>query len=396
MIYKSLILENCLMNFNLNNEIFKDFEFLRKNYTLVIDLLISLIQLKPLNIPKYIDIILKIIDIYKNNIFDIKELIFDKSILITPFIIYKLYNNNIYTKNYILNNKFVNNLIISYFPEIFPLKFRKALLYNVSEKDFTIIFSNKNLLYEKIEFGFFKNSLGYILKYDEINLFQEIDNIYSKKIKINVDVFEFSLKIGIYSLISFSAFFGSLKCFKHLILKNYPISDDTYQNLISSGNIELIYLFDLQNYLFNLDRNCKISLYYKNFDIFQWLFNNIKSKIEFDLLDLLGKNCIFGFFFFFNYYYENKNPVLNEFKLIISAIKKGYFEIVELLLSKIDIKLLINDISFFLLKINNDNPLLLATKNNFMDIVQLLIQNGVNINYIDSSIHLLSLIKDPI
>ena len=62
-----------------------------------------------------------------------------------------------------------------------------------------------------IEYGFVPSSIEYCLKYDAIDEFTDF-NITNQEAKWNK-------KPKYLDLLSFSGYFGSIKCFKHIIMK---------------------------------------------------------------------------------------------------------------------------------------------------------------------------------
>ena len=94
-----------------------------------------------------------------------------------------------------------------------------------------------------IEYGFLPSSIEYCLKYDVIDDLINNDN-YQQKAKWSP--FEWSIPPKYLDLLSFSGFFGSIKCFKHLLLKGFEINDKVLSMVVCSGCLDLFHLCQVQ------------------------------------------------------------------------------------------------------------------------------------------------------
>jgi len=97
-----------------------------------------------------------------------------------------------------------------------------------------------------IQYGFLKCSMEYCLKYDQ---FEEIESIMIKnpnKRECEWSPFEWSEKPKSLNFLSFSGFFGSIKCFRILLLLGFVIDDLIVCNDVSCGSRVLFKIvFDL-------------------------------------------------------------------------------------------------------------------------------------------------------
>ena len=105
---------------------------------------------------------------------------------------------------------------------------------------------NENNIDQMIEYGFLPSTIEYSLKYDGIDDFIIFDN-YNQKAKWSP--FEWSYEPTYLDLLSFSGFFGSIKCFKHLLLKGFQISENVLSMVVCSGCIDLFHLCQGQQFI---------------------------------------------------------------------------------------------------------------------------------------------------
>ena len=97
-----------------------------------------------------------------------------------------------------------------------------------------------------IEYGFYPSSIEYLLKYDVIDEL-ESNNILNEKAQWSP--FEWSNRPKYLDLLSFSGFFGSIKCFKHLLIKGFKINDKVFSMVVCNGCFDLFHLCQEQRFL---------------------------------------------------------------------------------------------------------------------------------------------------
>ena len=158
---------------------------------------------------------------------------------------------------------------------------------------------NSTQIKEKINFGWLINDIEYYLKYDKFEKFQEL---YFKNPTFYtiVDDYEFRIDKGNYSLISLSALYSSIKCFKFLLnQQNYSLNNDNFLGKFAliGGNIEIINI--LENNSFNLYDNNSLNIcsQYKHFKLVKRL---IKKNYSLNLNNFLSNNDFISFFYFFD------------------------------------------------------------------------------------------------
>jgi len=93
-----------------------------------------------------------------------------------------------------------------------------------------------------IEYGFPPFSIEYCLKYDDIDVLGNLE--INNNGEAIWSMFEWSYKPESLGFLSFSGFFGSIKCFKHLLLNGFHIDDNVRSMVVCSGSLELFHLCD--------------------------------------------------------------------------------------------------------------------------------------------------------
>jgi len=96
-----------------------------------------------------------------------------------------------------------------------------------------------------IEYGFYPSSIEYLLKYDVIDELLSY-NILNKKAQWSP--FEWSNRPKYLDLLSFSGFFGSIKCFKYLLMKGFKINDKVISMVVCNGCFDIFHLCHRQRF----------------------------------------------------------------------------------------------------------------------------------------------------
>jgi len=165
-----------------------------------------------------------------------------------PVLIYQLYKRGIFVFEEIepfLRNS--NTFLLCYY-------FRKEI------KDFdsfikskdklddldASFFQNENEIDQLIEYGFLPSSIEYCLKYDVIDDLLNLNNLNQKA---RWSPFEWSIKRQNIDLLSFAGFFGSIKCFKHLLMKGLVINEKVLSMVVCSGCLDLFHICQGQDFL---------------------------------------------------------------------------------------------------------------------------------------------------
>jgi len=101
------------------------------------------------------------------------------------------------------------------------------------------LFENTNHIDQQIEYGFLPSSIEYCLKYDVIDEFDVFDNLNGEA---KWSPFEWSEKPEYLDYLSFTGFFGSIKCFKYLLFQGFKINDRVLSMVVCGGCLDLFHL----------------------------------------------------------------------------------------------------------------------------------------------------------
>jgi len=165
-----------------------------------------------------------------------------------PVLIYQLYKRGILVFEEI--EPFLRNgntfLLCYYFRKVVKdfdnfIK-SKSKPYGIDES----FFENENVMDQLIEYGYLQSSIEYCLKYDVIDDLLSIDNINQEA---RWSPFEWSNKPEHKDLLSFSGFFGSIKCFKHLLMKGFEINENVLSMVVCGGSFDLFHICQGQQFL---------------------------------------------------------------------------------------------------------------------------------------------------
>jgi len=107
-------------------------------------------------------------------------------------------------------------------------------------------FENENDNDQMIEYGFLPSSIEYILKYDVIDDLSVFGNLNQEA---RWSIFEWSYKPKYFDLLSFAGFFGSIKCFKHLLMNRLLINENVLSMVVCGGCFDLFHLCHGQHFL---------------------------------------------------------------------------------------------------------------------------------------------------
>ena len=213
--------------------------------------------------------------------------------------IYKFYKNRIIEKNTLIEslhnynfaNEYINLWFLPLFAEIDEKNINYILLSNAKNdnqyiNDFILSYLPDEMdAYEKmLDNGEPDDWLIKALRNDDVDTVQrQISHVFSKskknEITIPFNVFDY-YQFRKLNILNYAAVYGSLKCFKYLLLNDHHIDDETFDLAIYGGNIEIIKLAD-QSIKINKKEKQNDILYairkHKN-DLFDWLIEKIPNE----------------------------------------------------------------------------------------------------------------------
>jgi len=196
-----------------------------------------------------------------------RKIVLEKVFIVCPTLIQRLYRINGFTKEEIQESL-----------EFHRSKFLCLFFKNDIEVDYSGFsesdaqYSDDTELDSLIQFGFLKSSIEFCLKYD---LFEEIDkrmiNNHNKR-ECEWSPFEWSEEPKSLDFLSFSGFFGSLKCFKVLLLSGFVINDQVVCSVVCSSSMGLFNLV-FHQYKTNISLLHEASRFF-NLSIIEYLVNH--------------------------------------------------------------------------------------------------------------------------
>jgi len=158
-----------------------------------------------------------------------------------PILLYKLNKRGIFMFDEIepfLGKR--DTFILSYYFRKDIENFEVFIKNKNRPKDFDEFFlENTNNIENLIEYGFWPSSIEYNLKYDIIDELWEYKFLEQEA---KWSPFEWSNKPNSLDLLSFSGFFGSIKCFKQLLLNGFNVNEKVLPMVICSGSLDLFHL----------------------------------------------------------------------------------------------------------------------------------------------------------
>lgn len=188
------------------------------------------------------------------------------------------------------------------------------------------------------------------------------------------------------TLIHYASFFGSVKCFKHLLLNKASLSltDDNHLKLVhfavAGGNTEIIHILEQSETLFS--RTLSISIEYNHYELFEWLYEKFydsrlfEDAVQIPVSNLAQKsNNAHMFEFLFRNKIEIKPISFKSFEQVWNSYLNGFIITLQVIMPdlKINTKYTVYD--------NHYSPLHWAIKNQYHGIIHEIINTkGVNLN----------------
>jgi len=180
-----------------------------------------------------------------------RKLFIEKCSKICPVLVFLLNNHGLIRFDEVIDElKCPKNLLLCYYfhnqIEDFASFIAKHNEPAFSDKQFLNDTENLDAM---IQYGFLPSSVEYCLKYDDISSLKQhlIDPMELKRKKtIEWCPFEWTERPDIFGqapdLLSFAGLFGSIECFKMLMLNGFPINQTVTRYVCASGSFDLFHL----------------------------------------------------------------------------------------------------------------------------------------------------------
>jgi len=199
--------------------------------------LVGLPALRPFSIEKVVQLCIT----YCEN-HDFGQLMLEKGITKCITLIHRLYKSGIYDINDILPYLYEgDSYIICYYFRGEICNFNQFISEKWKPYNFDDSFiSNEAEIDDLLEYGFSPGTIEYCLKFDDISTFRSFLPLKAENIRWSP--FEWAKRPDSIDLMSFSGCFGSINCFKHLLLNGYNIKHDVMLHVVQGGNLDMFRL----------------------------------------------------------------------------------------------------------------------------------------------------------
>jgi len=199
-----------------------------------------------------------------------------------PVLIYQLYKRGVLVFEEIrpfLKDR--DTFLLSYYfrkeiEDFYSFIKNKSKPYGIDES----FFENENDMDQLIEYGYLPSSIEYCLKYDVINDLDVFDNLNQKA---RCSPFEWSYQPDYRDSLSFAGFFGSIKCFKHLLMKGFEINDNVLSMVVCGGCFDLYHL--CERHQFETHKHVKNVIEFFHLPLLSYMMENgagINRKDEYN------------------------------------------------------------------------------------------------------------------
>jgi len=205
-------------------------------------------------LPRYRPFLLeKIVDLAQEYCVDqlFKELLINECKDECPILLHRLHRKGIIEFNDIGSfdtTKIMKKFVLCYcFQEFIP-DFDNHTIHKYHPIGFNKI---ANYIDECIEFGFPKSSIEFSMKYDDLEALNAYlsDPSISNQNDCSWNPFEWAENPESLDFLSFCGYFGSINCFKRLMMNGLQITQSTMENIVCSGNIDLFHIgCDVKNH----------------------------------------------------------------------------------------------------------------------------------------------------
>ena len=215
---------------------------------------------------------------HNQNVIDKQEICFGMIFKEFPRLALYLYQAHLFQADFIIQEikKEYQSMQIILFKEYIDELNEFSKYINSSHKKALSFIDNRK---QVINDGWKIGEIGYILKFDDIDSLKEME-IPKKDHKVVWSIFEWINSPADLSLLSVSACFSSLKCFRHLLINGFSISKNVIMGSIYGGNLDIFHLCvpfidekSIEEFAFNS------SVWRKN-EIAEWIILNYNVPLS--------------------------------------------------------------------------------------------------------------------
>jgi len=203
----------------------------------VVDRIVVFPSIRPFCLDKVIEICAKCCSMP-----DFRGILLEK-LNVCPVLIYHLH------KKGVLVFEEIEPYLVQGYPPVYDYYFMNEIRAkgNSDNKDKTKyrrgVSYHENDLLMMFEYGFHPSTIEYCLKYDDIDSLRQFNLLNQKTAKWSP--FEWSRKPPNLDFLSFSVYFGSIWCFKHLIMNGFEINDKIRSLAVCCGSLDMFHLCNI-------------------------------------------------------------------------------------------------------------------------------------------------------
>lgn len=253
-------------------------------------------------------------------------------------------------------NILMENIFLWFLPEIIELKpdIKKYSSFFSTKKDNVMIFYYDKIdLYKKMrENGEPNDEITKSMRYDDIDSFKDLVSYHLdhlSKYFVPFNIYENYVPNGSTSYINYAAAYGSIKCFKYMLLNHVDVDESTFSFAVYGGNIEIIKIVEqhLNNTeLENKNDNLILTIIKHQNNLFDWIYEQkyLENDQNSDLLNLFVSLSVVNgnahsLIKLINNGYDFSNHPNFCYHLLQTASRKGFYKMTKLLFLLMQVKL---------------------------------------------------------
>jgi ankyrin repeat protein len=167
------------------------------------------------------------------------------------------------------------------------------------------------------QFSYVKFSMGYYLKYDDLDGLQLLTTIPKYDFNCTTFISDYDLpmqsfEVDLRPLLAVSAFYCSIKCFKFLVINDAIVSKSVCRSSVEGGHLELVRICEQLHGIFT---NClHHAIRYLHPQIAEWIFTNFPPQ-DYSLMSCIKSMNVVGLWFL-----VERCRTIEEGKILRSAI----------------------------------------------------------------------------